>query len=214
MAARVVKVKRGEPLNLRERLYFPEIIRGLAVTSRHFFSNLWGFIIGKPRIATVQYPEQRVQYPPAFRGMPVLVAREDGSERCVACGMCEIACPPRCITIVPEETDRAIERRPRIFDIDLSRCMFCGLCEEACPEEAIVMSPDVEIACETREGLIWHKSQLLKPAHLLKPRLEYIRREYNRYESAQGAATDVIGACNARLGSPDAQRGTAPPVDS
>jgi NADH-quinone oxidoreductase subunit I len=202
MPARVVKVKRGAPLTLLERLYIPEILRGLGVTSRHFFSNLWGFLIGKPRIATVQYPEERVTYPPAFRGMPVLVAREDGSERCVACGMCEIACPPRCISIVPEETDRAIERRPRIFDIDLSRCMFCGLCEEACPEEAIVMSADVEIACETREGLVWHKEQLLKPARLLKPRLDYIRTEYNKYESAKGAPTQVIGATNARLAGP------------
>jgi NADH-quinone oxidoreductase subunit I len=124
--------------------------------------------------------------------------------------MCEIACPPL------HRTDRrrrptAIERRPRIFDIDLSRCMFCGLCEEACPEEAIVMSPDVEIACESREGLIWHKSQLLKPAHLLKPRLEYIRREYNRYESARGASTDEIGSCNARLGTPESKGRPAHP---
>jgi NADH-quinone oxidoreductase subunit I len=200
MAARVVKVKRTRDLSLWERLYLPEITRGLAITSRHFFSNLWGFIIGKPRVATVQYPEQRVDYPDAFRGMPVLVAREDGSERCVACGMCEIACPPRCITIIPEETDRAIERRPKVFDIDLSRCMFCGLCEEACPEEAIVMSRDVEIACETREGLIWNKEQLLRPARLLKPRLDYIREEFNKYESAKDAPTDVIGATNARLG--------------
>ena len=210
MAAHVVKVKRRGKLTLLERFYIPEVIRGLSVTSRHFFSNLWGFVIGKPRIATVQYPEQRVQYPPAFRGMPVLVAREDGTERCVACGMCEIACPPRCITIIPEETDRPIERHPKVFDIDLSRCMFCGLCEEACPEEAIVMSPNVEIACDSREGLVWHKQQLLKPAHLLRSRLAYIRREYNKYESAKDAPTDVIGACNARLGGTE-QEGPLPP---
>lgn len=200
MAVRVVKVKRTGKLTLWERLYVPEILRGLGITARHFFTNLWGFIVGKPRIATVQYPEQRVEYPPAFRGMPVLVAREDGSERCVACGMCEIACPPRCITIVPEETERAIERHPKTFDIDLSRCMFCGLCEEACPEEAIVMSSDVEIACESREGLIWNKEQLLQPRSKLRPRLRYIREEFNRYESAKDAPTNIIGATNARLG--------------
>jgi NADH-quinone oxidoreductase subunit I len=140
--------------------------------------------------------------------MPVLVARE-GSERCVARHVRDRL--PAAL-----HHDRSRGNRPRDdagpgSDIDLSRCMFCGLCEEACPEEAIVMSPDVEIACESREGLVWHKDQLLKPAHLLKPRLEYIRREYNRYESARGAATDVIGACNARLGSPDAKRRPTPP---
>jgi NADH-quinone oxidoreductase subunit I len=211
MAARVVKVSRPRDLTLWERLYIPEVIRGLAITSRHFFSNLWGFIIGKPRIATVQYPEQRLEYPIAFRGMPVLVAREDGSARCVACGMCEIACPPRCITIVPGETDRAIERHPESFEIDLSRCMFCGLCEEACPEEAIVMSPDVEIACETREGLVWNKEQLLKPARHLQPRLDYIREEYNKYESAKDAPGHLIGATNARLSGAPAPEQPAEP---
>jgi len=199
MAVRVVKVDRETKLTLWERLYIPEIIRGLAITSRHFFSNLWGFIIGKPRVATVQYPEQRLEHPAAFRGMPVLVAREDGTERCVACGMCEVACPPRCITIVPEETEGAIERHPKIFNIDLSRCMFCGLCEEACPEEAIVMSPDFEIACETRAGHVWSKEQLLKPRAQLRRRLGYIREEFNKYDSAKNAPTDVIGATNARL---------------
>ena len=33
----------------------------------------------------------------AMRGMPVLVQMENGKERCVACGLCEWACPTDCI---------------------------------------------------------------------------------------------------------------------
>jgi NADH-quinone oxidoreductase subunit I len=129
----------------------------------------------------VQYPEERVDYADAFRGMPVLVALEDGEPRCVACGLCEFACPTDCITIVPGETEGArIERYPEAFDIDMSRCMFCGLCEEACPEEAIVMSREVEIAAYRRDDMYFRKQDLLVPEALLKRRLDFLRGEYQR----------------------------------
>ena len=145
---KVVKVRREENLGFLERLYVPAILKGLGVTSRHFFRNLRGFVTGRNRTDfVVQYPEERVDYADAFRGMPVLVALENGEPRCVACGLCEFACPTDCITIVPGETEGArIERYPAAFDTDMSGCMFCGLCEEACPEEAIVMSREVELA--------------------------------------------------------------------
>jgi NADH-quinone oxidoreductase subunit I len=138
----------------------------------------------------VQYPEERVDHPDAFRGMPVLVALPDGSPRCVACGLCEFACPTDCITIVPGETEAAgIERYPEAFDIDMSRCMFCGLCEESCPEEAIVMSQQVEIATYDRASTRFEKDDLLVPAELLTRRLEFLRREYGREQAPRGRRT-------------------------
>lgn len=155
------------------------LLKGLAITNRHFWRNLWGFIRRKPTVFTVQYPEERLEHPPAFRGMPVLVQMDNGKERCVACGLCEWACPTDCITIFPAETEDEIERYPRVFDIDMSRCMFCGLCEEACPEEAIVMSHRVEIAAFSRRGTLWHKEDLLMPvSELEKTRLPHVRRTY------------------------------------
>ncbi len=182
MPGGVIKVKRGEKLGLLERLYIPTIMKGLSVTSGHFFRNLRGFISGKNRKDfVIQYPEERVDYPDAFRGMPVLVQLENGEPRCVACGLCEFACPTDCITIVPGELEGArIERYPEAFDIDMSRCMFCGLCEEACPEEAIVMSREVEIATYDRESMLFEKEQLLVPENLLKRRLDFIRDDYDR----------------------------------
>jgi len=153
---------------------------GLWITNRHFLRNLWGFVRGKPTVFTVQYPEQRLELPNAFRGMPVLVQMDNGKERCVACGLCEWACPTDCITIYPAETADEIERYPQVFDIDMSRCMYCGLCEEACPEEAIVMSQRIEIAASSRRGTLWHKQDLLVPVSQLGKRLAHIRRSYDR----------------------------------
>ena len=181
MAVRVVPVRRREKLGWLHRSYLPAIASGLAVTARHFFRNLWGYLRGVPTGFVVQYPEERVDYADAFRGMPVLVALENGLPKCVACGLCEFACPTDCISIVPGELpDAGIERYPEAFDIDMSRCMFCGLCEEACPEEAIVMSREVEIGCYDRGEMLYRKADLLVPEHLLERRLAFLRAEYDR----------------------------------
>jgi len=188
MPGQVIKVKRREKLGVLERLYVPMIVQGLVVTARHFFRNLRGFVTGKNRRDfVVQYPEERIDYPDAFRGMPVLVQLDNGQPRCVACGLCEFACPTDCISIVPGELHGArIERYPEAFDIDMSRCMFCGLCEEACPEEAIVMSREIEISSYDRQSMIFEKEQLLVPENLLKRRLDFLRGEYDR-KGASGA---------------------------
>jgi NADH-quinone oxidoreductase subunit I len=181
MATRTVSVARPRPMRNSWARSAWAILKGMWVTNRHFLRNLWGFIVRKPTVFTVQYPEQRLTHPGAFRGHPVLVQMENGKERCVACGLCEWACPTDCITIYPAETADEIERHPQVFDIDMSRCMFCGLCEEACPEEAIVMSHNVEIAAFSRRGTLWHKQDLLVPVGQLRDiRLYHIRQSYDQ----------------------------------
>lgn len=180
MPGKVVRVRRRERLGWSERLYLPTIFVGIGVVLRHFARNFWGYIVGKSRTFVVQYPEEKVDFPDAFRGHPVLVALDSGKPKCVACGLCEFACPTDCITIVPTETEDAIERIPDLFDIDLSRCMFCGLCEEACPEEAIVMSREVELASLERGGGLFHKQDLLRTEAELDRRLSFIRGSYSR----------------------------------
>ena len=92
-------VKRPK-LSLAEQFYLPAIAAGLAITLKH----LRKLVSGKTKV-TMQYPEERwdSQLPPWFRGAPALVKDEHGKERCVACQLCEFICPPRAITIVPEE---------------------------------------------------------------------------------------------------------------
>jgi NADH-quinone oxidoreductase subunit I len=180
MASTVVKVDRAAIQRATGPLAIPALAKGLAVTNRHFFRNLFGWLRGKPTVATVMFPEEALEKPPAFRGMPVLVAMDNGKERCVACGLCEWACPVDCIAIDPGETADAVERFPKVFDIDMGRCMYCGLCEEACPEEAIVMSDRVEISAFSRAATIWHKKDLLVPVNKLPRRVDHIRRGYER----------------------------------
>lgn len=122
-----------------ERSFLPEVVRGVGVTLRHFFGNLFGRRETRA-LQTVRYPEEKRTYPERSRGQHRLLARDDGSPRCVACYMCATACPAHCIHIVAAESeDNAIEKYPASFEIDQLRCIYCGLCVEACPEDAIRM---------------------------------------------------------------------------
>src|SRR5688572_15657675 len=93
-------------MSIIERLYLPEIVRGLVLTSRHFFRNMWyhtmhsiGLSKDKEAMVTISYPEVRRPFPLVARSRHRLTKREDGSPKCVACMMCATACPADCIFI-------------------------------------------------------------------------------------------------------------------
>lgn len=122
--------------------YVPEIMRGLAVTSKQFFKNLFT----KSDIVTIQYPEEKREYPERFRGIHRLMYRDDGQVRCVACMCCSTICPANCIHIeAAEHDDPSIEKYPASFVIDELRCIVCGLCVEACPCDAIRMDSGIHV---------------------------------------------------------------------
>jgi len=156
-----VTVKRPR-LSLAEKIYFPALVKGLFITLRHAFRSL--FAKGSE---TMSYPEQKWddQLPAHYRGAPALVTDEQERERCVACQLCEFICPPRAITIVPEEIPAEdewakVEKRPQAFEIDMIRCIYCGLCEEVCPEQAIFLRKDYAITGTTREEMVHDKDKL------------------------------------------------------
>ena len=142
-----------ERTSWRQKLYLPEIIRGLILTGKFLFRKK----------STLQYPEEKHDFPVGYRGVPRLIMGNDGIERCVACKLCEVVCPPVAIYIEAEEypDQNYRERRPKVFQIDFGRCINCGFCEEACPVEAIEMSQSVEIVGESREALVYQKEALL-----------------------------------------------------
>ncbi|MFA5193455.1 MAG: NADH-quinone oxidoreductase subunit I [Verrucomicrobiia bacterium] len=144
-------------LTLAERLYVPAIVSGLALTFSHIFRKK----------VTLQYPEEKPEIPPAYRGQPVLVKDEEGRVKCVACQLCEFVCPPRAITIKPMEypTDAKygkVEKTPAEFDIDMLRCIYCGYCEEACPEQAIFLRGPYTLNGLSRKAMVFNKDRLLE----------------------------------------------------
>jgi NADH-quinone oxidoreductase subunit I len=162
--------KKERQLDFWGKLYFPEVFKGMWFSFKHIF---------KPTV-TVQYPEEKPDLGPEFRGRPVLV-EENGKERCVACGLCARACPPLAISMqAAEMADDQKERYPETFEIDMLRCIFCGYCEEVCPEEAIVMSPDYEINFDSREDAVYGKDRLVIDKDQLKPRLDFLEARRNQ----------------------------------
>ncbi|NCO69055.1 MAG: NADH-quinone oxidoreductase subunit I [Acidobacteria bacterium] len=144
-----------------QRVYLVEIVKGLWVTLRHFVGNLFG----RSYTVTVPWPEVKREYSDRLRGKHILLTRDDGSPRCVACYMCETACPADCIHIEAEEDPTAAvewEKRPKVFTIDLLRCVFCGFCVDACPKEAIVMSREHEMAFSSRDQAVVGLAELLQ----------------------------------------------------
>lgn len=149
----------ARPDSLEQRVYLPEVLRGLGITMRHFFAN----VFGRKYTVTVEYPEQKAIYPERFRGLHRLMHREDGAVRCVACMLCPTVCPAHCITIVAEDTGDGKEKRPKIFEIDELRCVVCGLCAEVCPCDAIRMDSGVHApAVEHRADAVLGKIDLMK----------------------------------------------------
>jgi NADH-quinone oxidoreductase subunit I len=161
----LTKQVRSKDLTLLQRTYIPEIVKGMALTLKQIF---------RPKF-TRQYPEERWNPPPPFRGRPVLV-HEDGVERCVACGLCARVCPALAIEVQASETELEKERYPEKFEINMLRCIFCGFCEEACPEEAIVMSDEYELVFTDPEDAIYGKDKLLMSTDRLRTRLEFLRQ--------------------------------------
>ena len=130
---------------------------GFATTLRHMFK----------KANTLNYPAAKMPMFPKYRGKQVLMRDENGLEKCVACGLCSVACPSDAIYLEPAENDGTVQAGPRyasIYQIHKTRCIYCGFCEEACPVAAVFMGMDYELAVYSNKDFIWDKQDLLVPA--------------------------------------------------
>lgn len=151
---------------------FLRMPKGLVVTFKHLFK--------KP--ITLDYPRKKKPMAPRYRGKHYLERYDDGTERCVCCGLCAAACPADAIYMEPEENEKG-ERFAKIYEINLLRCIFCGFCEEACPEEAIFLGHEYEFSDDNRNSFIVTKETML----VSHPRKENpFKRIYRRVRKVYG----------------------------
>ena len=126
------------------------LLTGMSVTLKEFFT---------PKV-TEQYPENRksLKISERHRARLVMPHDEEGNNRCIACGLCQNACPNGSISITTKSvTDEETGKSKKVlveYRYDLGCCMFCQLCVNACPKGAIEFSNDFEIAVFDRSKLI------------------------------------------------------------
>jgi len=141
-----------------EKIYFPAIIKGMAITFSHLFKK-------RP---TIMYPEVKRQYSDVYRGQHILKLDENGAERCTSCGMCAVACPAEAIIMESAERKKGEEhlyreeKYAKTYEINMLRCIFCGLCEDACPKEAIFLTDRIVDAEYERDTFIYGKDKLVE----------------------------------------------------
>ena len=134
------------------------LLKGLATTLRMVFT--------KP--ITQQYPEEKREMFPRWRGHPQLTIDPDGRRRCVACTLCMVVCPSNAIRGIVAAEGTEHEKYPVQFTIDLQRCIFCGLCQEAYPKGAIKLNNAYELAQYDKEALILNIETATQPESKLR----------------------------------------------
>ncbi len=138
------------------------------------FDGVWNLLMGlkismlnflRPKV-TEQYPENRGKqvYFERFRAVLTMPHNEKNEHKCIACGICQNACPNGTIKVttkqVVDETTGKPKRMLEHYIYDLGTCIFCNACVDACPQDAIQFSNDFEQAVFSRDRLVL---QLNKP---------------------------------------------------
>ena len=146
-------------MEANNKSYFGEIgdalkslATGLKVTLKEYFTKK----------STEQYPENRkttLHVAQRHRGRLVMKRDENGVVKCVACTLCEKACPNGTIKIASEmvTTEEGKKKRRLVdYQYDLGDCMFCQLCVNACSFDAIEFTNDFENSVFDRDKLVLH----------------------------------------------------------
>lgn len=142
---------------------------GLGVVIKHFadaFTKKLDSPSETSGVFTVQYPEERLPLPEAYRNFPILLYEDaSGQDLCTSCFQCQRVCPPQVIHMTQAKDPLTGKAVPAVsaFIIEYDACMSCGLCAEVCPFDAIKMDHSFELASDYRPGLTVDKAGLDRP---------------------------------------------------
>lgn len=134
------------------------LLTGLRVTMKEYFT---------PKV-TEQYPENRkttLHVAARHRARLVMPHDAEGNHKCIACTLCEKACPNGTIKIASEMRETEDGKKKRFltdYRYDLGDCMFCQLCVNVCPQDAIKFTNDFENSTFERESLVLHLDKEVK----------------------------------------------------
>ncbi len=132
---------------------FWSLLAGMAVTIRYFV---------KP-IVTVQYPREKLQMSPRYRGYPqFIIDPETHTHKCIACEMCSRICPSQLIAVEGVKFPGAKQKIATKYVHEHYYCSLCGLCVEVCPTTALEYSQEYRLAGFRREDAVFDHLILLQ----------------------------------------------------
>jgi NADH-quinone oxidoreductase chain I len=138
---------------LINRVLLIDIIKGMALTLKTMFRHA----------VTRQYPEQKIDPIPGFRGRHAFVRDiKTGKEKCIMCMKCATVCPSQCIHITKKKREEDGKQYLAQFDIEALRCIFCGYCVESCPVCALVLTEEFGYCAYTQKETYFTREKLLQ----------------------------------------------------
>jgi hydrogenase-4 component H len=138
---------------------------------------------------TLPYPFQPAPPAEGFRGRLEL-----DISKCIGCGACINACPPRLIRMTDQDSRRTIE-------FALGRCTYCARCAEVCPEKAIRMTQEFELSTEDKKDLdmtaelLMAKCGKCSTAYTTQRIVDKLMKQVAKEIGSEAAAQDWMKLC-------------------
>jgi NADH-quinone oxidoreductase subunit I len=135
---------------------FWSLLTGMRITMTQFF---------RPTV-TLHYPHETPVIPQRYRGHIELIRDPaTGKAVCIACKLCEKACPSDCIIVEGAKLEGSPKKSATAFKLDFTKCSLCGSCVEACKSEALRFSREYNLAGMNKDEFLY---DLLQRVEVLK----------------------------------------------
>ena len=130
---------------------------------------------------------------------------ENGLEKCVACGLCAVACPADAIYLEPAENDGTVQAGPRyakVYQIHKTRCIFCGILRRGLPGVGDLHGQGLRARRLQQQGLHLGQGGSAGPGAAVAARRSGRSQpalQIRRASSARSATSTAISSARARI---------------